>query len=249
MDDGPKTLEGSLALAREAIDNGVTTIMATPHLNGAYINDKEKILAEVERFQVELDQLDIQLTILPGQEVHVYGNLIEDLKRNQLLTCNSQEKYMLLELPHDHVPKFIDQMIFEIQLLGIIPIIPHPERNLAIREHPILLYQMVKRGALVQLTAASIIGILGKQVQKFTRQCMQHNLCHLVASDAHRVGTRGVSLKEAYDHISGDFSPSYVDQLQENARKVTIGDDIYVDPPKKIEKKSFFNFLKRSVTY
>jgi protein-tyrosine phosphatase len=250
VDDGPETLDDSIALAQEAVSNGMTTIIATPHhRNGVYINEKDTVVKQVDQLQLELDSRNIFLKILPSQEIRVYAELIDDLKNHQLLTLDEKYKYILLELPYDQVPINMNQLIYEIQLLGLIPIIPHPERNLQLREQPNLLYQMLKIGALSQLTAASMIGKFGKEVQKCSIQCIEHNLCHFIASDAHKAGKRGIYLKEAYDFITKKFGSGLSYQLKENAEKVVDGLDIYVDPPYKIErKKSLFGFLRRSGT-
>jgi protein-tyrosine phosphatase len=245
-DDGAQSIEDSIAMAKEAVANGIKTIIATPHhFNGIYTNHKEEVYRRVEEFQLELDKLNIPLVILPGQEIHIYSELVSDLRNNRLITHHN--KYMLLELPNNEVPHVTTQMIYEIQLQGIAPIIPHPERNDKIREHPNLLYQMVKKGALSQITAGSIIGKFGKEVQKFTFQCIESNLCHLVSSDAHRSsGKRSFYLSEAYSLIAKEFSLSTAEQLKLNAKMVSEGFDIVMDTPCKIESKNFlFSFLRK----
>jgi protein-tyrosine phosphatase len=246
VDDGAQTLEDSIAMARQAVANDISTIIATPHhFNGIYTNHREEVVKKVEELQQELDKEHIQLKILPGQETHIYAELINDIKKQKLLTIN--DKYMLVELPYNEVPRITTQMIYEIQLQGIIPIIPHPERNIKLRKHPNLLYHMVKRGALSQVTAASIIGKLGKEVQKFSFQCIEHNLCHFISTDAHRVsGKRSFYLKEAYTVIGNKFGLGIAEQFKENAKLIIEGVDIGIDSPYRIEKKSFLSFRRKN---
>jgi protein-tyrosine phosphatase len=245
VDDGAQSIEDSIAMAREAIANGIRTVIATPHhLNGIYTNHKEEVFRKVDEFQLELEKHNIPLVILPGQEVHIYSELVNDLRNNRLITHHN--KYMLLELPRNDVPEFTTQMIYEILLQGIVPIIPHPERNEKLREHPNLLYQMVKKGAISQITAGSIIGKFGKRVQKFSFQCIESNLCHLVSSDAHRSsGKRSFYLNEAYTLIAKQFSINKAEQLKRNAKIITEGFDIVMDTPCKIENKnSLYSFFR-----
>lgn len=247
VDDGAQTLEDSIAMAREAISDGIGTIIATPHhFNGIYTNHKEEVMEKVESLQLELAKHNIPILILPGQEVHIYSELVNDLKNNRIVTHH--DKYMLLELPHNQVPSITTQMIYEIQLQGITPIIPHPERNDKLRDHPNLLYQLVKRGALSQITAGSIIGKFGKKVQKFSFQCIEHNLCHFISSDAHRIsGKRSFYLTEAYSSIAKEFSLSTAEQFKRNAKIITDGFDLAADNPYKINsKRSLFSFLRKS---
>ena len=244
LDDGAQHLEDSLALAREAVDSGVTVLYATPHhRNGVYNNEKEDIIQCVDYLQQQLDAQGISVQILPGQEIHVYGEIVEDIKQDRILTYNNEGKYILLELPYDQVPSSIERILYEIQLLGITPIIPHPERNQAIRKHPGRLYDMVKRGALTQLTAASILGKFGRDVQRFSLQCIEHNLSHLIASDAHRAGRRGIVIAEAYRFIEKQYGAYVSQQLKRNADTIHQGEDVYVDPPERIERKKKSKFF------
>ncbi|GGK34060.1 tyrosine protein phosphatase [Caldalkalibacillus thermarum] len=247
VDDGAQSLTDSFALAKEAVNNGITTLFATPHhLNGVYTNHKQDVLDLVDYLQAEIDKQGIPLTILPGQEVHIYGEIVKDLQLNTLLTYNDQQKYLLLELPYDHVPAFVDRVIYEILLQGIIPIIPHPERNRKIREHPDLLYKMVKQGAMSQITAASLVGKFGFEVQKFSLQCVEHGLAHVIASDAHRAGKRGFYMQEAYQELDRQFGSQVVYEFKQTAERIAKGQEVYVEPPQRIQKKrSWFSFLKR----
>ncbi|GAA0367776.1 tyrosine-protein phosphatase [Bacillus horti] len=247
VDDGPRTLGESLELAAEATANGIRQIIATPHhKNGVYDNPKQSVLELVEEFQRELDRQQIPLTVYPGQEVHVYDSILEDIHNHELLTLDKHHKYLLLELPNDSVPPFMEELLYDIQLLGVTPIIPHPERNVAIRKRPSMLYQMIRKGALAQITAASVVGKFGKGIQKFSFQCIEHNLCHMIASDAHKAGKRGFHLQDAYKVIRKKFGIDVEHQLLRNTEWMMNGVDMYVNPPQKIERKSTLaTLLKR----
>lgn len=239
VDDGAKDLGESLAMAKEAVVDGVHTIVATPHHQiGMHINNRNDVIDQVTLLNKRVKEEGLELTILPGAEIHAYGNLVSDLKKGKLLTINDKHKYIFIEFPHDRVPIGAEQLIFEIQLAGYVPIIPHPERNRDIRENPIKIYQLVKKGALTQITAASLLGFFGKKVHRFTLEMIDTNLTHLLATDAHRaVGHRGVKLREAYEVLRDFGGSSLVEQFQSNAESVIQGKDLYVDIPNKIARK------------
>lgn len=248
VDDGAQSLEESFALAQEAVENGITTLFATPHhLNGIYTNHRQDVLDLVQFFQGEIEKQGIPLKVLPGQEVHIYGEIVQDLGGDSLLTYNDEQKYLLLELPYHDVPPFVDRVIYEILIQGVVPIIPHPERNRRIRKQPDLLYKLVRRGALSQLTAASLTGAFGNEVQKFSLQCIEYGLAHLIASDAHRVGRRGFHIKAAYRVLERQFGPQVEYDFKKAAEKVGRGEELYVAPPERIPVKRswFFSWLKR----
>src|SRR5690606_16758850 len=123
------------------VSEGITKIIATPHhKNRDYINPKEKILQQVELLNIALSQQQIPLTILPGQEPRIYGEIIKDFESGEVITLNNGGKYLFIEFPTGHVPRYSEKLLFDIQLKGLTPIIVHPERNSEIIENPDMLY-------------------------------------------------------------------------------------------------------------
>ncbi|GAB7171695.1 hypothetical protein TUA1478L_36890 [Lactiplantibacillus plantarum] len=146
IDDGSPSLEASLELARQAVADGIRYILATPHhMDRHYLNHAGDVVAAVEAFQAELDVNDIPLTIFPGQEVHLNGQLME--KVDDLLGIDTGRHYLLLELPHEMVPSYLDEMIFQLSCEGITPVIAHPERNAQIIAEPQRLYKLAEDGS------------------------------------------------------------------------------------------------------
>lgn len=149
IDDGSKSMAISLRLAKEATENGVTHALLTPHhMNGHYVNHKQDVLARTKEFQEELEKNNIPLTVFPGQEVRINGQLIEALDNDDILFADESGKYMMLEFPDNDVPHYTNQMIFNLQQRGITPVVVHPERNTKIMAEPDLLYQMLEKGCL-----------------------------------------------------------------------------------------------------
>ncbi|MGO1433613.1 MAG: tyrosine-protein phosphatase, partial [Ruoffia tabacinasalis] len=191
IDDGAKTMADSIAMAELAISEGITHILATPHhMNRSWMNDKQKVLTLVNELQEELDRRQIDLTIFPGQEVRLYGDILKGIKDNQILFIDEQKQYVLIEFPTETVPTYAERLFFDLQSHGKTPIIVHPERNHDILKHPNKLKNLVDKGALAQLTAASYTGGFGSKIQKFSKQLIEANLVHFLASDAHNVTNR-----------------------------------------------------------
>lgn len=99
-----------------------------------YLNHAGDVSAAVKAFQAELGANDVPLTIFPGQEVHLNGQLMENI--DDLLGIDTSRHYLLLELPHEMVPSYLDEMIFQLSCEGITPVIAHPERNAQIIAEP-----------------------------------------------------------------------------------------------------------------
>lgn len=239
MDDGAVNLEESLAMAKLAMNEGIRTIIATPHhKNGVYENTKQTIIEKVEELNGILKQEAIPVEILPGQETRIYGDLLEDFEKGEIMTLNGSQ-YLFVELPSSHVPRYTEQLLFDIQMKGLSPIIVHPERNQEFVERPEKLYQLVKKGALTQVTASSIAGYFGKNIKKFSLQLLDANLTHFVSSDAHNLTRRSFKMKEAFDVIEKRYGVEMVYQLIENAELLVAGSSVYTDVPERVKKKKF----------
>lgn len=243
IDDGAQTIEDSIKMAKAAVNEGITTIIATPHhKNNQFTNLKSSILTKVNDLNTVLKQENIPLTVLPGQEVRIYGEVLEDYYKEEILTLN-HTKYLFIEFPSSSVPRYAERLLYELQTEGIIPIIVHPERNKELQEKPDLLYQFVKNGALTQVTASSVAGYFGKNVKKFSEQLIEHNLTHFVASDAHNVHNRGFKMVEALDTIEENFGVDYIYLFKENAELLLEDKNIIKEIPERIQRKKFLGIF------
>ncbi|MDO5883747.1 tyrosine-protein phosphatase [Ligilactobacillus animalis] len=242
IDDGSQSLEDSIALANEAVKDGVTHILATPHhLDNKYVNHRSDVERLVKNFQAELDSRQIPLKIFPGQEVHINGELVQ--KYDDLLGVDLKKKYMLLEFPHSNVPAYAEKMIFELLKLGTTPIIVHPERNKEIQKNTDILYKFIQQGALAQVTATSYIGGFGDDVAKLSQKFVAHNLVQIVASDAHAMRGRDFVLSEALSQIGHDFGKDKAIQFEKNAEDLINGFNVMASNYSQIAKKKHFFFF------
>jgi protein-tyrosine phosphatase len=242
IDDGAKTMEDSLLMAKEASKEGIHTIIATPHFNSQYDNRKPLILKKVEELNQALREANIDVTILPGQEPRIYGEILEDYENNMIQTLNGTP-YLFIELPSDHVPRYTEQLLFELQMKGLVPILVHPERNMELIERPEKLYRIVEKGALTQVTASSLCGSFGKKIRNFTIQLIDANLTHFLASDAHNVGNRPFKMEEALDFIESEFGMDYIYLFHENAEYLMEGKNIIREMPVPLKRKKKFLFF------
>lgn len=244
IDDGAQTMEDSLEMARQAVSEGIYTIVATPHhQNGKYINEKNEILQRVAALNEQLLQENIPLTILPGQESRIYGEMIEDYRNGKILTLNSTNKYVFVEFPSSQVPRFTERLLYDVQSEGLTPIIVHPERNSRLIEDPDILYNLVNKGAMTQVTASSLTGRFGKKIKKFSMDLIDANLTHMIASDAHNISGRNFHMQEASELISAEYGMDMLYLFQENAQAIVNGSACFKDTPEKVKKKKFLGIF------
>lgn len=244
IDDGAADFTESLEMAKAAAKEGIKKIIATPHhRNGSYDNYKDEIIHRTKELNEYLQSEQVKVEILPGQETRIYGEMVEDYEKGEILTLAEVSTYVFVELPSGHVPRYTEQLLFDLQMQGVTPVIVHPERNAELIQHPDKLYQFVKNGAATQVTAASIVGNFGKKIQKFTEDLIRANLTHFIASDAHNTTTRAFKMEEALEAINAKFGSDILFMLMDNAELIVDGKDIFREIPERIRKKRIFGLF------
>ncbi|MDQ0226804.1 tyrosine-protein phosphatase [Metabacillus niabensis] len=243
IDDGAQTVEDAINMAKLAVEEGITKIIATPHhQNGKYINKKQDIIERVMNLNEILQKENIPLEVLPGQETRIYGELIDDIEKGDILPLN-HTNYLFIELPSGHIPRYTEQLLFDVQLKGFTPIIVHPERNAGVMENPDKLLNLVKKGALTQVTAGSIGGYFGKKIQKLSMQLIEANLTHFISSDAHNVTSRSFHIRESISIVNKEFGRQALYYFQENTELLVNGQVIYKQEPSQIKRKKILGIF------
>ncbi len=179
IDDGPEDISQSVEMARIARADGITTIVATPHVKNTIL-PATVIREKVATFNSRLAQENIPLAILPGADV--YALLSPSLFSG--LTINDTP-YILIEFPHSHLPRNAHEILFKMIAQGYRPIITHPERNGSVLQNPALLFGLLEIPALVQITADSLCGNFGPGIQACAIHLLERNAVHFIATDAH----------------------------------------------------------------
>jgi len=228
IDDGAGSLDEAVEMSRCACGDGISAVVATPHvISGIYHPARETILTAVGRFNSVLRENDIPLEVLPGAEYRLEPDLPERLTRGELLTLNDSGRYLLVEMPSACVPRYAGRIFYELLLRGVTPVIAHPERNTMLVKEPSLLYDLVFRGALAQVTAGSLTGVFGSGAARTARLFLEHGCVHFLASDAHSAGGRAPVLSGALKKAGCFLSPEEAARLVSgNPRRAIRGESI-----------------------
>lgn len=196
LDDGARGLEESLAIAQAAVADGIDTLAATPHVRDDYPTTAAAMGAAVAELREALAAAAIPLELHRGGEIALnrLGALSDEELRGFALAGS---RYLLLEFPYSGWPLDLPSQIFELQAAGFFPVLAHPERSPEVIASPERLAPLVAAGALVQVTAASLDGRLGRKTQRSGLELVRRGLAHLIASDAHAPSLRGVGMSAA----------------------------------------------------
>jgi protein-tyrosine phosphatase len=195
IDDGAKTLEESIQMCRMAYDDGIRTIVLTPHV-GKFPNTNEIIREKYLELKSNLAVLDIPVKLFTGADVELEPDLINKLKSSKFLSINNS-RYFLLDTPSTLFPPNMIDYVVALVSSGLIPVITHPERCLQMQGDLNFLYGIVKAGALVQITAASILGKMGQDAKDTAIKILELGLAHIIATDCHGIDRRRPKLSEA----------------------------------------------------
>lgn len=208
VDDGAKNWDQTLQMARLAVEDGITVMVATPHLykgrsaSSIQLNTREIILQHVARLIERLSEEKIPLEILAGCDFPLSFESLKFLDDGLALTINDANRYLLLELPDTSLPPATEEICFYLQSKGITPIITHPERHMVIQEMPYKLKRLIDLGCLVQMTGNSLTGGFGRGVKKISRQFVKLGYVHLLATDTHDPNRRPPVLSQAVAELS-----------------------------------------------
>lgn len=248
IDDGPDAFEMSLAMVKMAAADGITHLVATPHCNYRYPFNPETNQAKIAQLQAAAGPVP---KLLMGCDFHLsYENIQQLLEKRGTFTINGTE-YLLVELDEHFVPQQFDQVIYDIQVAGFVPIVTHPERNPVFARHPNLLSKWVNQGCLVQVTAQSFVGGFGKTALDLAQQWFEHNLVHFFATDAHDDKHRPPLLSPCYDKVAATWGRPTAERLLVKNPEAVVNGQPLPPPPQPIAmhapkpKRSWLSMFRR----
>jgi protein-tyrosine phosphatase len=193
IDDGPTTIDESVALARAAQRAGTHTMVATPHVNWRYPNTAEIIARGVATLNERLAAEGLALKVLAGAEIAM--TRIGDLAASELgQLALGGRGWLLVEPPFTPAASGLDTILLELQRQGHRVVLAHPERCPAFHRDPGMLESLVQSGILTSITAGSLVGRFGAEPRRFALALLRDGLAHNVASDSHDELDRGPSI-------------------------------------------------------
>jgi protein-tyrosine phosphatase len=210
LDDGPRDIEVSVAMAEMSIQNGVTHIVCTPHSSEQFRFDPE---LNQQRLAAIQERIGDRLTLALGCDFHLMYDNIEDAIVHPAKYSINGGHYLLVEFPNQSISRNMTDIFFRLGLAGLTSIITHPERNPVLAQQPERLAEWIRAGCYVQITAASLTGRFGRTAQQISHILLGRNWVHFIATDAHDVDSRPPKLREAYDLVSEKYGQETAQRL------------------------------------
>lgn len=244
VDDGPKSINEAIELLKQAKSEGATDIVASPHhLHTRYSNDIQKVKMKLNELKKIEEIKELEIRLYSGQEIRVTDQIIDDINNGKIEGINGS-RYLLLEFPSNEVPHYSNQLFYELQTMGYVPIIAHPERNKAIVQNMDLLFELINGGALSQITTSSLFGEFGSNVRKLSLKMIDNNLAHFIASDAHSATHRPFVLKQLFKEKKLKTYYEELESYLKNGKAVLENEKISkLMPTQDYKQKKWFGFL------
>lgn len=216
VDDGPETLEEALDMARMAMAEGITHMIATPHYM-PHRFDPALVSQGFQALETGLQAAGIPLRVTLGNEVPLNEEGLKALS-DGLCRPMGASNYVLVELPYDRMYPVHEQWLYELGIMGFTPILAHVDRYPYLLAEPEKLRRMIQGGCVSQLNASAILRL---ETRKPALQLIRSDLVHLVASDCHSLGNRPPALKEAFELVAASVGhPVAEDLFHDNGRRM-----------------------------
>ena len=236
IDDGSRSIDETFKLIKEAKDVGFKSIVLTSHYKeGFYETDTPEREVWVNAIYENLKAKDIEMELYLGNEIFMNENIIKLLEEGKATTIN-ETSYVLFELPLNVEPPDLYDRIYEMFQYKIVPILAHPERYRFIQKEPELIYDLVKKGVLMQANYGSILGQYGNKAKMTLEKLLENNLIHLLGTDAHREKTIYPKIPQALEKINDIIGEEKLNELTTtNPRLVLRNKKIEIREPQRVE--------------
>ena len=213
LDDGAKDFETSVAMAKASAADGVTHIVCTPHASGRFAYQPELNADKLRELQARLDAEGVGVRLGMGCDFHLSYDNIQEAKENPTRFSVNGRGYLMVEIPDYGVPQGLTETFYELRLVGLTPVLTHPERNPTLQRDLGRLEEWMRGGMLVQVTGDSVTGKMGKTAGKVAHQLLAKRWVHFLATDAHNVSSRPPRLSEARDAVADKYGAEYAESL------------------------------------
>lgn len=214
IDDGSASMEESLAMLKIAYDEGIRTMIATPHnMPGKGCPSKAKVLKELEDLRETAESEGIKINLLPGTEYFYREEVLELFEENEIIPL-ADSRCVLVEFDTGVGRTYVKNAIREILAQDFIPVVAHVERyeRLMMKKQETV-KELRDMGALIQVNCGSIMGNLGFKTKWNTRAMLDKGWVDLLGTDAHSSRHRAPRMQECAKYLKKKYDPKYCKRL------------------------------------
>lgn len=213
VDDGPDTMEESIAMLKNAKAQGINAMILTPHYrHGMFSYPKEAIAENFSKLCTY--GADIGVDLYLGTEHHVNSMMIEYIEKGRCRTM-ADTYYVLAEYKSDTEFHFIKNSVQDLLFHGYIPIIAHVERYMCMHKSLANIELLRELGAMIQINADAVLGLNGGRIKRFVKKLLKKQYVDFVASDSHGMQQRVNNMGKCAEYLYKKYDEDYVDEILE----------------------------------
>lgn len=248
VDDGAVDLPESFAMARAALADGSTAVVASSHLGESLFDTSAELIRTAHAEVIAaLAREGIPLTVHPGAENYL-GEIDAAAFARDAVGLGEANVAVLFDFSMRHPPEHVGEAIEALLAGGRTPLLAHPERNLRLQSDPSLIAEWIERGALIQVNAPSLLGTLGAESKILGLRLLEAGAVHLLASDAHNLKTRPFCLGPAKRIAAEIVGEEEAHQMTEGRQAAILRGESVTSPKRPTgelagSRKGFFSKL------
>jgi len=227
IDDGARDADDSVGMARQAEEDGIEAVCATPHIRHDHDVRIEELAGRVAGLNARLEQELIAVRILQGGEVA--ETAVEGLSEEELSQVSlGGGSWILLEPAPGPLGDSLLRRVAHLHERGHRALIAHPERHLSADMFE-RMAALVAEGALIQATADFF---LREQMAVGMLAMAERGLVHVLSSDAHTVlAGRPVRLSPALEKLREvELLTPHLEWIAEKAPKAIVSGEPLTAP-------------------
>lgn len=186
VDHGATDVQNGLELMRAEMDMGITNLIFTPHVTkSTFENTPDTILPAFDTFKKAITENGINAKVSVSAEYRLDELSLEQIKSNQYIAM--PKEHILLENAYQQERIDLDQILFDIQIKNLTPIMAHPERFPYYGQTKERFTQLHNAGALFQVNLMSFTGYFGRTAKHSAEWLLEHDLIDFLGSDVHNM--------------------------------------------------------------
>lgn len=245
VDDGADSLDEAVRMALIAVEDGIEAVVATPHVGGSFQPSPSRLEAQHAKLRDALQLHGLPLRILPGSEAFLSLDLGARVAEGRVPRLNGS-RYVLVEWPLHQYPAYAGQALFDLRVRGYVPVLAHAERYRIVQSDVNLLVRLIETGTLVQVTAASLLGGFGPAAKRAAEIMLEHEMAHVIASDAHSAANRPPLLSRAVARASELVGEKAARALTVDVPRALVEDQpVRIPAPRPYHRRPFWAFWRQ----
>ncbi|MDB5248691.1 MAG: hypothetical protein JWQ40_3085 [Segetibacter sp.] len=187
LDDGLQELETTVEFIKDLQKLGYRKLICTPHiLSDLYPNSPETILPKLDLVRNALKEANVSVEVQAAAEYmvdHDFATLVKRSKKEELLTIAGD--YILIEMSYISASPNFEQTVFDLRMLGLQPILAHPERYSYYHQQFNQYERFKEIGCKLQVNLLSLSGVYGPHVKKTAEKLFKNQMVDFLGTDLH----------------------------------------------------------------